>query len=508
MNRTAIRLRVFKKFFLGAGVIAAFLVGGLICLLRIQYNNVYTENVHSKAESVASSVALAVKGRLGDGELPDELSRLLSGFRGARISVYSCEPRGFVCVFDGCVTEEGISISSTAPGSVITDGYVESAYTAGKMYSPKAAHDTDILGKSVTCCVPVTEKGGRTDAVIRVDFSMGGSFIGAEKYSIYYMLVFTLLALSVLLYCLYVFRIIIRPLSKIQGAAESIAMHDELFDNTGASDDIIEAISIAIERIRDKQERLDESLSYAREIQIRALTSERLFSEAFSDHAVFRQPLALVSGDFYWLRRFPTGTVLICGDCTGHGIPGALMTMMVVSLLESIINERNCGDTGYILWKLDEQLAAVLNRSHPESDKPSIKDGLDAAAIFIDNKKNVSISATNMKIFKVKPLNTVEVINGQRFFIGEGKIGAIKNVRTVRVRREDKTCWFIATDGLFEQMGGERGVPYGYSRFKKLIHRESAYGMKACIDAVGRDFQEYMSGTLQRDDVTVIGFKI
>lgn len=503
MKRT-VGLKSFKNFFTLTMIIVAFFIGGIIFLIRIHHNNIYIENMNSRADSIAVSAAFVVEEKIGDNTFNEELEILASKIDDAIISIYKRDRLEFTCVFISDTKDQFTNDSSK--GHILDEECLEEVYSSASPCYIKKPRDIGTAGKAVTSIYPVLS-GGKVSAVVRVDV-ISDKFVGIDKYNIYYVLIFILSILLTLLYYLYIFRVVVKPLVKIHDAAESAAMYDEIFYSSDDSGDVLDAISQAIERVRDKQERIDESLSYAREIQTRMLTSEQHFAEAFEDYSIFWKPLAMVSGDFYWLRRFPAGTILICGDCTGHGIPGALMTMMIISLLENIIKEHNCSNTSYILWKLDEQLAAILNRSiRASAEKGGIKDGLDAVIIFIDRNKNISLSSTNMKVFKVKPLNTVEVINGQRFFIGDGKIGSMKNVRTVHLRYEEKVCYFMASDGLFEQVGGERRIPYGYSRFKKIIHRESARGMKKCIDSVSNDFSKYMGEQIQRDDITIIGFK-
>lgn len=491
-----------KRFFLGTIIIVMLLISGIFCLMYLRHNIIDTEAARSKADSIAVFVThtLEEENFADTNGLFGELKALALEAEGIRISIYTRSAGGYAMLFTSHPAADG-----------------ETALTAEEISRIGKAYETVLpcradrfqeitgIGRAVSAFYPIAPDG-QVRAVVRIDAAAQASAYGG-RHLLYGVLLLVLLILLILPYCIYVFRVIIRPLARVQEMAESVAVHDDLFLAADTGENMIDKVALAIDRIRDKQERLDESLSYAREIQVRMLTAQEEFAKTFADYAIFWKPLALVSGDFYWLRSFPSGTVLICGDCTGHGIPGALMTMMIISLLEHIVNEDTCSDTAYLLWKMDEQLAAILNSSHAAPEKSGIKDGLDAVILFIDRNKNISISSTNMKVFKVKPLNTVEVINGQRFFIGDGKIDGAKNVRTVNMRYEEKTCWFMASDGLFEQVGGARGIPYGYSRFKKIIHRESAGKMQKCINEVTADFISYMGNEIQRDDVTIIGFR-
>ncbi len=333
-------------------------------------------------------------------------------------------------------------------------------------------------------------------------------FSHTTKHTLMFFCVFLVVCLVLLIYNRNIHNVVIEPLEKLKSRAYGLTQSIGAFDFMQEEGDEIDIIYSAFELLRDRQQRLDESLDYAKEIQSRILAQQEDFTSCFVDHGVYYKPLALVSGDFYWMESFQKGNVLVMGDCTGHGIPGALMTMMVISILDSIITEANCHDTKSILWRLDRQLSSILNSAKGESDS-YIKHGLDIIVLFIDKQhKTIKLSSASTSLYVVKPLNSVEVVRGQRLYIGDGKIHSRDQVKSMYLKYDPKCSYYMSSDGLFEQIGGDRHIPYGFTRFKTLLFEHTAEGIPAAIDAVIADFEAYKHHEIQRDDITVIGFRI
>ena len=262
-------------------------------------------------------------------------------------------------------------------------------------------------------------------------------------------------------------------------------------------------------RVEAARDAVMSSISYASKIQRNLLPPDGTLEAAFSDYAVIWKPRDIVGGDIYWTKRFDSGTVLCVADCTGHGTPGALLTMLVVSALESIIWPSNSGDTAAILWQLDQRLAAAL---HAEAgaggiqDITDIADGCDIAVLFIAKDGGVTLSSGHMNVF-VCDGREVRRFRGQQIFVGEGRLKSKDEVETHTIPTCPDNKFYIASDGLCEQPGGGRGNPFGLKAFERILL--DGHGEKLAVTArrVWEAFEGHRGAEPRVDDVELIAFQ-
>ena len=250
------------------------------------------------------------------------------------------------------------------------------------------------------------------------------------------------------------------------------------------------------------------SLVYASRIQKSILPPVSAFQKAFSDFSITWHPRDIVSGDIYWIKNFDEGTVLCVCDCTGHGTPGALLTMLVVSAFGTIVNEHTYKDTAIIMRMLDEQLAGALYDSsdRQESDMSDIRDGCDLAVLFISKSGDVAFSSANFPIF-ICDGEAVKQIKGQKLFIGEGKLSDGGEVKTTVIPANPNNKFYVSSDGMFDQKGGERRLPFGYSIFKKIILENYNETQSVVSDKIWSAFEHYRGEQPRKDDFELISFK-
>lgn len=355
---------------------------------------------------------------------------------------------------------------------------------------------------------PVFDENGKIKYVVCVEAPLryGFPYVKTSQ-AVIYGIIFAVMSLCIV----FVFKFsdikVIQPFEKIGKYAKTLMVPETYGAITEYNqENAIDIIVRAVEAMREKQERLDESLEYAKAIQSRLLTPVSECQKYFTDFDVWWYPLAVVSGDFYKVRKYDKGKLVVIGDCTGHGIPGALMTMMVSTIIENSIVSQFCDDTRNILWTLDRQLSQILNSQRSENEV-YITHGLDIIVMFIDNKNNIQISSAGMHFFIVGN-EQVDIIRGQRLFIGDGKIENKRKIKVTSVKGNPECSYYVATDGLFEQLGGEKQLPFGYSKFKKAVLKHNDSTISSAIEAVKDEYFGYKGSFLRLDDVTVIGFKL
>jgi len=250
---------------------------------------------------------------------------------------------------------------------------------------------------------------------------------------------------------------------------------------------------------------INEGIRYASKIQTSIIPDKEKLGEAFSDYSIIWKPRDIVGGDIYWAKNFDDGTVLCVCDCTGHGTPGALLTMLVVSAFESTITGENHKNTAEILYMLDKRIASVLNVKSNTDEYSDINDGCDLAVLFIANDGTVTFSSGNTNIF-VSNGEEVTRHRGQKIYVGEGKIKSKDKVKTTVIEANPANKFYIASDGLYDQIGGDDKIPYGYDEFEKLILENHSKKHKVISDVVWQSFESYRGDNARRDDFELITF--
>lgn len=266
------------------------------------------------------------------------------------------------------------------------------------------------------------------------------------------------------------------------------------------------------EELKQKQNTIISSLNYASKIQRNLLPNEENFSEAFQDHRVMWYPKDIVGGDIYWLKNFSDGVLLCVCDCTGHGTPGALLTMLVVSALDAVVKETNYKDTSYIMWALDQKMKTALNVTNQDNQEgwksvTDINDGADLALLFVGMNGELTISAGNTHVF-ICDGTTVNDIKGQKLRVGNGSVGSKEEVKCIKIPANPNNKYYVASDGLFDQIGSATQKPFGYRPFKEIIKAKHSLSIQGIFDSIWHEFEEYRGEECRRDDVALVGFQI
>ena len=247
------------------------------------------------------------------------------------------------------------------------------------------------------------------------------------------------------------------------------------------------------------------SIDYARIIQENLLPQNSDLDKIFSDFSVIWEPRDIVSGDIYWAKRFDRGSVLCIGDCTGHGTPGALLTMLVVSALENAVNESNAHDTAHAVWQVERRLVDIF--SVHERDNDDLRDGCDLAVLFIATDGTLTISSGNISVFSCDGTSSTRY-KGQRIFIGEGRIKSKGDIESFTIAAKPSNKYYIASDGLYDQPGGDDDTPFGYKRFEKIILENHNESQAVISQKIWSAFETYKGSEPRVDDFVLLTFKL
>lgn len=256
------------------------------------------------------------------------------------------------------------------------------------------------------------------------------------------------------------------------------------------------------------------SIHYARLIQASILTPnlktlERIFPESF----VIWMPKDVVSGDFIFTHTFEDGVLLVVADCTGHGVPGALMTMIVSSGLTKIVKDEECRSPARILGKLN---AFVKTALHQDTRDALSDDGLDAGICFImppfsrwegktdDFGRVVFAGARQFLLYVVS--NQVFLVKGDRKSIGykRSDLNFVFANHTISV--QEKTTFYMMTDGFPDQLGGKTRRCFGRKRFVSILETHNNEPFEKQKEILLQAYEEHRDGGERQDDVTVVAF--
>ncbi len=321
--------------------------------------------------------------------------------------------------------------------------------------------------------------------------------------------------------------LIVRPLLDLtQGARRmsggdydvrlAVTQRDEIGDLTGTFNDMASTIAdytrnletkVAerTEELSDAYDVISSSIEYASNIQRSLLPREEYLAEDLAEHFVIWEPRDVVGGDLYWYRRCKGGFVIVLADCTGHGVPGAFMTMLSNGALDRALRERPDGDPAHLL--------AVMNRSIKHSlgqhqDKGESDDGLELGICRIDPEaRTLAFAGARFSLFHANA-DGVHEIKGDKAGIGYRRIPVDQPFVNRDLGISDEDTFYMTTDGLTDQVGGENRRMFGKRRFLDLIASVRNLPLAEQRDRILAGLTEYQGTETRRDDVCVIGFRV
>jgi len=274
-------------------------------------------------------------------------------------------------------------------------------------------------------------------------------------------------------------------------------------------DSLKQMISVAKDKTREAEEATEtivQGINYASKIQRDLLPRNYAFDKAFKDYFIIWKPRDIVGGDIFWLKNFEQGTILCACDCTGHGTSGAMLTMLVVSALESSVWPANCNDPADIIWQIEQKLVSNFSVNSGERNLGEIQDGCDLAVLFIARDGSVSVSSGHIPVF-ICDGKEVRQIKGQKIAVGEGRLKSKAEINVTRIEANPDNTFYIGTDGLFDQPGGPLSIPFGYKTFNRLVMENHNEKLSVLSDKIWDAFEKYRGDEIRVDDIQLISFK-
>ncbi len=258
------------------------------------------------------------------------------------------------------------------------------------------------------------------------------------------------------------------------------------------------------EFVDEKNKEVTDSIYYALTIQQAVIPSEIDLKEDVKDVMVFFKPKDIVSGDFYWHTKINNYVFYIMADCTGHGVPGAFMSLMGINYLSEIINEKKIVDTADILNILREKVISNLNKSNSTVQK---RDGMDLVLFRLDlNTLEMQFSGANNSIYLLDN-NQLEELRGNKMPIGLHSGDFLKFTSITRQLTKGNKI-FAFTDGFPDQFGGEKGKKFMYKKLEGLITENSKTQFSEFKIKLANEFDNWKGLNEQIDDVAFLGIEI
>lgn len=268
--------------------------------------------------------------------------------------------------------------------------------------------------------------------------------------------------------------------------------------------DQLEEFNIILGKTNDL---LTSSINYAKKIQDALLPADFLIKQILPQSFVYFRPRDIVSGDFYWVSEKGDEVFIAAVDCTGHGVPGAFMSMIGNSLLNDIIKERHVNDPAQALNKMNERVIATLQQGQ-EDNGDSQDDGMDVTLCKIDrNKKELQIACANHTAYFIRE-NKLQIIEGDIFSIGDplAKIREVKYTNHTLSYQEGDLLYMFS-DGYQDQFGGNENKKFMAGRMQKMILENCSLNMQDQAILFDTEFKNWKKNTRQLDDVLVIGIR-
>ena len=263
---------------------------------------------------------------------------------------------------------------------------------------------------------------------------------------------------------------------------------------------IIEQQKIELEA---KEKDITDSLIYAQRIQEARLPSESYFRNHFSESFIFFKPKDIISGDFYWIGEKNEKIFLVAADCTGHGVPGALMSMIGLELIEKTINEDEIDNPSQLLAVLNKGLEKTFTSE--KNIGTIIRDGMDIGLCVVDKKRRkIKYAGAYFPLYMIRNNNLVE-LKGDKIIIGMNNANLSYTDHELDLMDDD--IFYLFSDGYVDQFGGSENKKFMYRRFRYLlmtIHKFSVEDQKSILE---ENIKTWIGKNVQVDDMMVIGFK-
>jgi serine phosphatase RsbU (regulator of sigma subunit) len=268
-----------------------------------------------------------------------------------------------------------------------------------------------------------------------------------------------------------------------------------------------------------QKKEITDSIQYAKRIQSAIFPPNEFISKLVQEHFILNKPRDIVSGDFYWLNRIGNRIILAVADCTGHGVPGAFMSILGIAFLNQIINQKklraNRPSCDYcqnelstltaadILNELRDQLITALHQTGKSGEN---KDGMDISLCIIDLKSmDMQFSGAHNPVYLIRNNELIEY-KGDKMPIGIQNISSapFKN-KVFKIQKDDRI--YLFSDGFIDQFGGTKNKKFMTKNFKNLLIEQHLKPFDEQVQNLNQTIEQWKGEHKQIDDILVFGLR-
>ncbi len=289
---------------------------------------------------------------------------------------------------------------------------------------------------------------------------------------------------------------------------------EEMLRRLRASDLELREMNLSLDqKVRERTHALQEtlqivhsSIQYASRIQRSMLPNPEFLQFLLPRHFVVWQPRDVVGGDIYWCRLWGLGTLLVLGDCTGHGVPGAFMTLIANGALGHAINMTEPGALAALIATMHGNMQEVLGQ---EQALGNTDDGVELGACYIPpEREHLIFVGARFSLFCQDPGQPVVEWKGDRIGVGHRSILHTPTFTEQRVELRPSRRFILTTDGLFDQVGGAKQLGFGKKRLKEWLENHQETPIQEVGARLYASFIAYQGDETRRDDLTIFGFDV
>ncbi len=256
--------------------------------------------------------------------------------------------------------------------------------------------------------------------------------------------------------------------------------------------------------IEKQQKQILDSINYASKIQEAVLPDNQIIKDMLPDSVIYFKPRSIVSGDFYWVKKLDDSLIIVAADCTGHGVPGAFMSMLGIGLLNEIILHDRGLQPNEVLNLLRDKIKYALNQTGKDFET---QDGMDMTICKIDmHNRKIQFAAAMNSLILIRDNEIIE------FDADEMPVGVYvkdnKSFTHKEIEIKENDVFYMYSDGYADQIGGPKNRKFMSSNFKKLLLETSSLPFNQQFEKFDNIFLDWIKDYKQIDDVLVLGFKI
>lgn len=249
-----------------------------------------------------------------------------------------------------------------------------------------------------------------------------------------------------------------------------------------------------------------DSLKYASIIQNGILPKKRHFQRIFDDYFVLYKPLSYVSGDFYWVAEDDKYKYIAVGDCTGHGVPGALLSMLSISDLNYLVLNKKLSCPTDILKEFDKKLIETFISE--EDDDAFQNDWIDLAFVRIEKENNMLTFCGARRKLLIISDNDSKIINGNRYPIGGWQIEDDRPFKSYKYQLNKGDIIYLGSDGYQDQIGGNKDKKIGSKKLHSILIENSNHDCVKQYSILNSKLKEWTKTSDQIDDICILGIRI